>query len=58
MALKIGNVTVANNRPNVSWSLVSTKPANLVQTVIIQGTGTTSLQINTSVEGTLRITKT
>lgn len=58
MALKIGNVTVANNRPNVSWSLVSTLPANLVQTVIIQGTGTTSLQINTSVEGTLRITKT
>lgn len=58
MALKIGNVTVANNRPNVSWSLISTKPANLVQNIIIQGTGTTTLQVNTSIEGTIIFTKT
>ena len=58
MALKIGDVIVANDRPNVSWTLISNKPANLVQNVVIQGTGTTTLQINTSTEGTLIITKT
>jgi hypothetical protein len=58
MALKIGNVTVANDRPNVSWTLVNNKPANLIQTIIIQGTGTTTLLANTLTEGVLILTKT
>jgi len=58
MALKIGNVTVANDRPNVSWTLVSNLPSNLVSNIRIQGTGTTTLQVNTSIEGTIIFTKT
>jgi hypothetical protein len=58
MALKIGNVTVANDRPNVSWTIVNNLPANLIQTVIIQGTGTTILLANTLREGILVLTKT
>lgn len=58
MTLKIGDVIVANDRPNVSWTLVSNKPSNLVQTIVIQGTGTTTLQVNTSIEGTIIFTKT
>jgi hypothetical protein len=58
MALKIGNVTVANDRPNVSWTLVSNLPSNLVSNIRIQGTGTTTLQVNTSIEGIIIFTKT
>ena len=58
MAIKIGNVIVANDSPNVSWTLVSNKPSNLVQTIVIQGTGTTTLQVNTSIEGIIIFTKT
>jgi hypothetical protein len=58
MALKIGNVTVANDAPNVSWTLVSNLPSNLVSNIRIQGTGTTTLQVNTSIEGIIIFTKT
>ena len=58
MALKIGNATVANNAPNVSWTIVSSLPSNLVSNIRIQGTGTTTLQVNTSIEGIIIFTKT
>lgn len=59
MALKVGNTTVVNNTPNTEWSFIGQKPANLVQSVIINGTGTTTTYVNYySANATLVITRT
>ena len=57
MALKIGSTTVVDNTPNVSFSFISSRPTNLVTTVTINGTGTTTLYCNTATSGTIVFTR-
>lgn len=58
MALKIGATTVVDNTPNVSWSFIGSRPTNLVTTINITGTGTTTLYCNTSSSGTINFVRT
>jgi hypothetical protein len=57
MALNIGSTTVVNNTPNASWTFITSRPTNLVTTVNITGTGTTTLYCNTSSSGTINFVR-
>lgn len=57
MALKIGSTTVVTNTPNVAWSFITGVTANLVQTVTINGTGTTETYCYSLQSGSLIFTR-
>lgn len=57
MALKIGSTTVVTNTPNVAWTFITGVTTNLVQTVTINGTGTTTTYCNSATSGTVVFTR-